>query len=119
MIKAQVGDRVVEESRRGWSPMRWLRFRTVTKVTATRLTTDTGEVWDRESGRRVPKATPGRIRDEEPGDVARAALEVCRWRVRDDLSTAARHPHQLTNDEVVVIDTVLRQIAARLRASVR
>jgi len=119
MISAKVGDRVVEEERYGWSSSHRMRFRTVTKATVARLTTDDGMVWDRKTGRRVPKATPGRIRDEEPGDVARAALEVCRWRVRDDLSTAARHPDQLTNDEVVVIDTVLRQIAARLRASVR
>jgi len=119
MIKAQVGDRVVEESRRGWSPMRWLRFRTVVKVTATRLTTDTGEVWDRESGRRVPREPRSEVRDLVPGDDARAVREARRARVRSDLSAVERYSDQLTDLEVEALDTVMSQIAARLRIGVR
>jgi len=119
MIQAKVGDRVVEESRRGWSPMRWLRFRTVTKVTATRLTTDTGEVWERETGWSVPRKAGGEVRDVAPGDDARAVREARRKRVRSHLWTVERHGDQLTDLEVEELDTVLSQISARLRIGVR
>jgi len=118
MITAQVGDRVVEEERQAWTGSRYLRFRVVVKVTKRQLTTGDGAAWDRETGRSIPRRAGGEVRDVAPGDAARAVREVRRARVRSDISFAERYADSLTDDEVAALDTVLSQIAARLRASV-
>jgi hypothetical protein len=117
VIDVKVGDRVVTQERDGWTRITTLRFRVVAKVTAARITTDDGAVWDRSDGIRIPRRDGGSIRVEEEGDVERDATARRRLRVRDALFEVERGKDGLTDEEIATLEPVLASIVDRMKGA--